>query len=90
MYQNITEETVIAAQCSESKESSKSQRTEEQIPDRSYVGYYEETIGLFEKPVEVTSSKGKSVEGLEVPTTWPPGLAYGITPSVSSDDNKHQ
>ena len=35
-------------------------------------------------------SKGKSVEGLEVPTTWPPGLVYGITPSASSDDDKHQ
>ena len=54
------------------------------------MGYYEGTIGLFEEPVKVVSSKGKSVEGLEVPTTWSPSLVYGITPSASSDDNKRQ
>ena len=46
--------------------------------------------GLYEKPVEVVSSKEKSVEGLEVPSTWPPSLVYGITPSARSDDDKHQ
>ena len=29
-------------------------------------------------------------EGMVVPTTWPPSLVYGITPSVSLDDDKHQ
>ena len=89
-YQNITDETVIEAQSSGSKKSSKEQGTQEQIPERSYVGYYEGTIGLFEKPVTVVSSKKESVEGLEVPSTWPPSLVYGITPSASSDDDKHQ
>ena len=90
MYQNITDETVIEAQPLGSKEGSKEQGTQEQVPARSYVGYYEGTIGLFEKAVEVVSSKEKSVEGLEVPSTWPPSLVYGITPSASSDDNRHQ
>ena len=90
MYQNITAETVIEAQSLGSKEGSKGQGAEEQVPERSYVGYYEGTIGLFEKPAGVVLSKENSVEGLEVPTMWPPSLVYGITPSVSSDDNKHQ
>ena len=90
MYKNITDETVIEAQPSGSKEGSKEQGTQEQVPERSYVGYYEGTIGLFEKPVEVVLSKEKSVKGLEVPSMWPPNLVYGITPSASSDDNKHQ
>ena len=89
-YQNITDETVIEAQSSGSKEGSRGQGTQEQVPERSYVGYYEGTIGLFEKPVEVVSSKEKSVEGLEVFSMWPPSLVYGITPSASSDDDKHQ
>ena len=89
-YQNIIDETVIEAQPSGSKEGSKEQGTQEQVPERSYVGYYEGTTGLFEKPVEVILSKEKSVEGLEVPSTWPPSLVYGITPSTSSDDDKHQ
>ena len=89
-YQNITDETVIEEQSLGSKKSSKEQGTQEQIPERSYVGYYEGTIGLFEKPVTVVSSKRESVEGLEVPSTWPPSLVYGITPSASSDDDKRQ
>ena len=89
-YQNITDETVIEAQPSGSKEGSKEQGTEEEVPARSYVGYYEETIGLFEKPVEVVSSKEKSVEGLEVPSMWTTSLVYEITLSASSDDDKHQ
>ena len=63
MYQNITDETVIEAQPSGSKEGSKEQETQEQVPERSYVGYYEGTIGLFEKPVTVVSSKKENVEG---------------------------
>ena len=90
MYQNITDETAIEAQPLGSKEGSQKQETQEQVPERSYVGYYEGTIGLFEKPVEVVSSKEKSVEGLEVSSTWPPSVVYGITPSASSDDDKHQ
>ena len=43
-YQNITDETVIEAQPSGSKEGSKEQGTQEQVPERSYVGYYEGTI----------------------------------------------
>ena len=57
--QNITEETVIEAQLSGSKEGPNGQEAEEQAPKRSYVGYYEGTIGLFKKPVEVVSLKGK-------------------------------
>ena len=89
-YQNIIDETVIEEQSSRSKKSSKEQGTQEQIPERSYVGYYKGTIGLFEKPVTIVSSKKESVEGLEVPSTWPPSLVYGITPSASSDDDKCQ
>ena len=47
-YQDITDETVIEAQPSGPKEGSKEQGTQEQVPERSYVGYYEGTIGLFE------------------------------------------
>ena len=90
MYQNITDETVIEAQPVGSKEGSKEWGTQEQVPERCYVGYYEGTIGLFEKPVTVVSSKKESVEGLEVPSMWPPSLVYGITPSASSDDDKRQ
>ena len=89
-YQNITDETVIEEQSLRSKKSSKEQGTQEQMPERSYVGYYEGTIGLFEKPVTVVSSKKESVEGLKVPSTWPPSLVYGITPSASSDYDKCQ
>ena len=39
-YQNITDETVIEEQSSRSKKSSKEQGTQEQRPERSYVGYY--------------------------------------------------
>ena len=89
-YQNITDETVIEEQSLGSKKDPREQATQEQIPKRSYVGYYEGTIGLFEKPVTVVSSKKEEIEGLEVPSTWPPSLVYGITPSASSDDDKHQ
>ena len=68
------DETVIEEQSLGSKKGSKEQGTPEQIPERSYVGYYEGTIGLFEKPVTVVSSKKEGVEGLEVPSTWPPSL----------------
>ena len=27
---------------------------------------------------------------MAVPITWPPSLVYGITPSASSEDDKHQ
>ena len=89
-YQNITEGTVIEAQPSGSKEGQKGQDIGEQVPEMSYVGYYEGTGGLFEKPVEVISSKGKRSEGMVVPMTWPPSLVYGITPSASSEDDRHQ
>ena len=88
MYQNITDDTVIEAQPSESGEDLKEQGTWEQVPERSSVGYYEGMIGLFERPVEVISSKDKKVEGLEIPPTWSPSLVYGITPSAISDDDK--
>ena len=88
--QNITDETMIEEQSLGSKKDSKEQGTPEQMPERSYVGYYEGTLRLFEKPVMVVSSKKESVEGLEIPSTWPPSLVYGITPSASSDDDKHQ
>ena len=84
-YQNITEETVIEAQPSGSKEGQKGQEIGEQVPERSDVGYYEGTVGLFEGLFE-----GKSSEGMVVPMTWPPSLVYGITPSASSDDDRHQ
>ena len=89
-YQNITDETVIEEQSLGSKKDSREQVTQEQIPEKLYVGYYEGTLGLFEKPVTVVSSKKEGVEGLEVPSTWSPSLVYGITPSASSDDDKHQ
>ena len=89
-YQNITDETVIKEQSLGSQKDSKEQGTPDQIPERSYVGYYEGTIGLFEKPVTVVSSKKEGLEGLEVPLTWPPSLVYGITPSASSDDDNRQ
>ena len=67
--QNITDETVIEAQTSEPKEGQKSQEIGEQKPERPYVGYYEGTLGLFERPVEVISSKERNIEGMEVPIT---------------------
>ena len=88
--QNITDETVIEAQTSESKEGQKGQEIGGQIPERSYVGYYEGTLGLFERPVEVISSKERNTEGMVVPMTWSPSLVYGITPSASSEDDKCQ
>ena len=54
------------------------------------MGYYEGNIGLFERPLEVISSKGRNTEGMVVPMTWPPSLVYGITPSVSLEDDKRQ
>ena len=84
------DETVIEVQTSESKEGQKGCKIGEQIPERSYVGYYEGTIGLFERPVEVISSKERNTEGMVVPMTWPPSLVYGITPSISLEDDKCQ
>ena len=78
---------MIEVQTSGSK---KGQEIGEQVPERSYVGYDEGTVGLFDKPVEVISSEGKSSEGMAVRMTWPPSLVYGITPSASSDDDRHQ
>ena len=88
--QNITDETVIEAQTSKSKEGQQGQEIGEQIPERSYVAYYEGTIGLFERPVEVISSKERNTEGMVAPMAWPPSLVYGITPLASSEDDKHQ
>ena len=85
-----TEETVNEVQPSGSKKGQKGQEIGEQVPERSYVGYYEGTVGLFEKPVEVVSSKGKSSEGMAVPITWILVFVYGITPLASSDDDRHQ
>ena len=88
--QNIMDETVIEAQTSESKQGQKGQEIGEQIPEKSYVGYYEGTIGLFERPVEVISSKERNTEDMVVPMTWPPSLVYETTPLISSEDDKHQ
>ena len=84
------DETVIEAQNSEPKESQKGQEIGEQVPERPYVGYYEGTLGLFERPVEVISSKERNIEGMEVPIMWPPSLVYGITLSASLEEDKHQ
>ena len=54
------------------------------------VGYYEGTIGLFERPVEDISSKGRNTKGMVAPMAWPPSLVYGITPSASLENDKHQ
>ena len=81
---------MIEAQTSESKEGQEGQKIGKQIPERSHVGYYEGNIGLFERPVEVISSKERNTEGMVVPMTWPPSLVYGITPLASSEDDKHQ
>ena len=89
-YQNITDETVTEEQSLGSKKDPKEQGTPEQRPERSYMGYYEGTLGLFEKLVTVVSSKKEGVEGLEIPSTWPHSLVYGITPSASSHDDKCQ
>ena len=62
---------MIEAHTSGLKEGQEGQEIGEQIPERSYVGYYEGTIGLFERPVEVISSKGKNTEGMAAPMTWP-------------------
>ena len=45
---------------------------------------------MFERPVEVISSRERNTEGMVVPMTWPPSLVYGITPSASSEDDKPQ
>ena len=81
--QNITEETVIEAQTLESKEGQKGQEIGKQILERPYVGYYEGTLGLFERPVEVISSRERNTEGMVVPMTWPPSLVCGTIPSAS-------
>ena len=64
-YQNIIEEAVIEAEASRSKEG---QVVEEVVPERPFLGYYEGTVGLFEEPVQVLSSKDKSEQGAEIPT----------------------
>ena len=61
---------MIEAQTSESKEGQEGQEIGKQIPERSYVGYYEGTIGLFERPVEVISSKGRNTESMPAPMAW--------------------
>ena len=88
--QNITDKTVVEAQTLESKEGQKGPEIGEQIPERPCVGYYKGTLGLFERPVEVISSKEKNTKGMVVPMTWPPSLVYGIIPSASSEDDKCQ
>ena len=75
--QNITDETVIEAQTSGSKEGQEVQEMGEQIPERSFVGYHEGTIGLFERPVEVISSKERNTEGMVAPVAWPLVLYMG-------------
>ena len=86
--QNITDETVI--ETSESKEDQEGQEIGKQIPERSYVGYYEGTISLFERPVEVISSRERNTEGMVAPIAWPPSLVYAITPSASLEVDKRQ
>ena len=86
--QNITDETVI--ETSESKEDQEGQEIGKQIPERSYVGYYEGTISLFERPVEVISSRERNTEGMVAPIAWPLSLVYAITPSASLEVDKRQ
>ena len=45
---------------------------------------------MFERPVEVISSKGWNAEVMAAPMAWHPSLVYGITPSASLEDNKCQ
>ena len=86
-YQNITEEAVIEAEASRSKEG---QVVEEVVPKRPFLGYYEGTVGLFEEPVQVLSSKDKIEQGAEIPTVWPPKMVYGITSSASSGEERYK
>ena len=53
-YQNIIGEAVIEAEASRSKEG---QVVKEVVPERTFLGYYKGTVGLFEEPVQVLLSK---------------------------------
>ena len=86
-YQNIMEEAVTEAEALRSKEG---QEVEEVVPERPFLGYYEETVGLFEEPVQVLSSKDKSEQGAEIPAVWPPKIVYGITSSASSGEERYK
>ena len=86
-YQNITEEAVNEAEASRSKEG---QVVEEVVPERPFLGYYEGTVGLFEEPVQVLSSKDKSEQGTEIPAVWPLKMVYGITSSANSGEEKYK
>ena len=86
-YQNITEEAVIAAEASRSKEG---QVVEEVVPKRPFWGFYEGTVGLLEEPVEVLLSKDKSEQDVEIPAVWPPKMVYGITSSASSGEERYK
>ena len=86
-YQNITKEAVIEAEASRSKEG---QVVEEVVPERPFLGYYEGTVGLFEEPVQVLSSKDKSEQSAEIPAVWPPKIVYGITSSASSGEERYK
>ena len=86
-YQNITEEAVIEAEALRSKEG---QVVEEVVLKRLFLGYYERTMGLFEEPVKVLSSKDKSEQDAEIPTVWPPKMVYGITSSASSGEERYK
>ena len=86
-YQNITEEAVIEAEASRSKEG---QVVEEVVPERPFLGYYEGTVRLFKEPVHVLSSKEKNEQGAEIPVVWPPKMVYGITSSASSSEERYK
>ena len=86
-YQNITAEAVIEAEASRSKEG---QVVEGAIPERPFLGYYEEMVGLFDEPVQVLSSKEKSEQGAKIPTVWPPKMVYGMTSSASAGEERYK
>ena len=83
--QNITEEAVIEAEASRSKEG---QVVEEVVPKRPFLGYNEGMVGLFEEPVQILSSKEKNEQGVEILAGWPPKMVYGITSSASSGEER--
>ena len=84
-YQNITQ-AVIEAEASRSKEG----QVVEVLPERPFLGYYEGTVGLFEEPVQVLSSKEKNEQGAEIPAVWPPKMVYGITSSANSSEERYK
>ena len=55
-YQNITEEAVIEAEASRSKER---QVVEEVVPERPFLGYYEGMVGLLGRTSTGSVNKGK-------------------------------